>query len=74
MTQRSTLLNVLYNNKMTGKDIFQQLFSKQKPSSIFRFLDNNSSMKEDIKIMSSVPLNIFLPAALKEIYHAVTKK
>ena len=70
----STLLNVLYNNKMTGKDIFQQLFSKQKPSSIFRFLDNNSSMKEDIKIMSSVPLNIFLPAALKEIYHAVTKK
>ncbi len=70
----STLLNVLYNNRMTGKDIFQQLFSKQKATSILRFLDNNSSIKEDIKIMSSVPLSIFLPAALNELFNAVKKK
>ena len=64
----ATLLNVLQNKKMIGKEIFQQLFTKHKTHKILRFLDNESSLKEEIQIMSSVPFGIFLPAALQELF------
>jgi lycopene beta-cyclase len=64
----ATFLNVLFNKKLSGKDIFQQLFSKQKTPTLLRFLDNNSNLKEEIQIMKSVPINVFLPAALKELF------
>ena len=64
----ATLLNVLHHNKMMGKDVFQKLFTKQKATKLLRFLDNESNLKEEIQIMSSVPLNIFLPAAISEFF------
>jgi lycopene beta-cyclase len=64
----STLLNVLINGKMSGREVFYQLFSKQKIKTILRFLDNESSLGEDLKILGSVPTSIFLPAALKELF------
>ena len=64
----ATLLNVLVNRKMTCRDVFYLLFSKQKASTILRFLDNETTLGEDLKILSSVPTNIFLPAALKQFF------
>ena len=64
----ATLLNVLVSKKMSGRDVFNDLFSKQKASTILRFLDNETTLGEDLKILSSVPTNIFLPAALKELF------
>jgi lycopene beta-cyclase len=32
-----------------------------------QFLDNETNLLQDFKIMSSVPTNIFLPAAIKEL-------
>jgi len=64
----ATLLNVLVNKKMTGRDVFYYLFSKQKATTILKFLDNETSLAEDLKILSSVPTSIFLPAALKELF------
>jgi len=63
------LLNVLYNKKMSGDKLFAELFKKNPVQSILKFLDNESSFKEELKIMNSVPLVTFLPAALKEIFH-----
>lgn len=63
----SVLLNVLQNKKMEGAAIFSSIFKGNKPQNVLQFLDNDSSFLQDLKIMSSVPTSIFLPAALKEL-------
>lgn len=63
----SILLNVLYNRKMSGDKLFSQLFKRNPPATILKFLDNETTFKEELKIMNSVSLSTFLPAAMKEI-------
>ena len=70
----STLLNVLQNKKMEGKEIFQNLFTKQKTPTLLRFLDNDSNLNEELKVMSSVPFTVFLPAVIKEIFSSFKRK
>jgi lycopene beta-cyclase len=65
----SVLLQVLQQKKMQGADIFTAIFKKNKPQTVLQFLDNNSVFLQDLKIMSSVPTFVFLPAAIKEILH-----
>lgn len=65
----AVLLNVLHHQKMSGDEIFKSIFSKNKTETVLRFLDNESSIVEDVKIMNSVPTNIFLPAAMFELSH-----
>jgi lycopene beta-cyclase len=65
----AVLLNVLHHQKMSGDEIFKSIFSKNKTESVLRFLDNESTILEDLKIMNSVPTNIFLPAAMFELSH-----
>ena len=64
----SVLLNVLRNKKMNGDKLFAQLFQNNTPQTILKFLDNETSFKEELKIMNSVSLSAFLPAAIKEIF------
>lgn len=64
----SVLLHVLHYNKMPGWKIFADIFQKNKPATVFDFLDNNSNLLQDIQIMRSVPTSIFLPAAFKEMF------
>lgn len=63
----SVLLNVLYNKKVPGRDIFASIFAKNPPQRVLRFLDNESSLAEDLQIMASVPSRHFLPAAFHEM-------
>ena len=63
----NTLLHILYNNKLQGKRIFTNLFQKNKPQSVLRFLDNETTLKEELKIISSLPTWPFLKAALKQL-------
>lgn len=70
----STLLNILQNKKLGGNAIFTSLFKYNPPQRILKFLDNETSFTEDLKIMNSVPVKVFLPAAMKEMIHAVTGK
>ena len=60
----SVLLRVLQDQKLDGATIFTAIFSKNPPDRVFRFLNNESSLIDDLHIMSSVPTRIFLPAAL----------
>jgi len=62
----NTLLHILYNNKLQGKKIFTSLFQKNKPQSVLRFLDNETTLIEELKIISSLPTVPFLKAALKQ--------
>lgn len=62
------LLNVLKNKKADGNKVFTQLFKNNSPQTILKFLDNETNLKEELKIMNSVSLSTFLPAALKQVF------
>ncbi len=63
----NTLLNILYKRQSYASDIFSDLFKKNKPQQVFKFLDNETTFGEELKIMSTVPFTIFLPAALRQL-------
>jgi lycopene beta-cyclase len=63
----NTLLHILYFQTLPGKKIFTDLFRKNKPQQVLRFLDNESSWKDEWKIISSLPTRPFLKAAMKQI-------
>jgi lycopene beta-cyclase len=61
----STLLDILKNKTLSGDIIFSQLFKKNKPQPVLRFLDNESSLSDELKITTSLPVWPFLKAALR---------
>ncbi len=61
------LLNVLDRNRLQGSQIFETLFKKHPVSRILRFLDDETTFWEDLKIMYSVPSLPFLKA-VREIF------
>lgn len=63
----NTLLEILYHNKVPGKQIFTRLFIKNKPQQVLRFLDNESTVRDELKIISSLPVWPFFKAAMKQI-------
>lgn len=63
----NTLLEILYYNKVPGKKIFTQLFKKNKPQQVLRFLDNETTMREELKLISTLPVWPFFKAAMKQI-------
>lgn len=63
-----TLLNVLLNKKLNGDEVFSMIFKNNSPNDVLAFLDNGSDFIIELKIMSSVPTSIFLPAAFKEMF------
>lgn len=63
----ATLLRVLSERKVPGFSVFADLFKKNPATRVLRFLDNETSLQEEIKIMSSVPTTIFFPAAIKQM-------
>lgn len=63
----SVLLNVLATGKLPGKKVFADLFRKNKPVHILQFLNNESSLATDLRIISSLPTLPFLKAGLQEI-------
>ncbi len=65
----STLLRILQQNKMGGGKIFASLFKKNSPQQILKFLDNETSLSEELKIMSTVPAAVFMPAIFRELFN-----
>ncbi|GAC1530490.1 MAG: lycopene cyclase family protein [Sediminibacterium sp.] len=64
----SVLLQVLHYRKMKGHRIFAGIFRQNPPERVLRFLDNETSLGDDLRIMRSVPTGVFLPAAMREIF------
>lgn len=64
----NTLLNILYHKKLGGDKIFADLFKKNPPHRVLRFLDNETNLSEELKLMSTVPTGVFLPAAMRELF------
>ena len=67
----STLLHILANEKLEGKEVFTQLFLKNKASKVFKFLDNETNIQEDLKIINSLPKKEFFKAGIKELFKMI---
>ncbi|GAA4745629.1 lycopene cyclase family protein [Flavisolibacter ginsenosidimutans] len=61
----SVLLHILQNNTLAGNVIFSTLFQKNKAADVLTFLNNESSLQQELKIISSLPTMPFLKAAAK---------
>lgn len=64
----STLLNLLTNEHLVGADFFSTLYKNNSAAAIFKFLDNETSLTEELKIMNTAPRWLFTKAAFKEIF------
>ncbi|HWJ91762.1 MAG TPA: lycopene cyclase family protein [Flavisolibacter sp.] len=63
----SILLNILHHKVLTGESIFTRLFEKNAPARVLKFLDNETSLAEELKIISSLPTMPFLKAAIEQM-------
>jgi lycopene beta-cyclase len=62
-----TLIDVLLSKKLNGKAIFTKIFEKNDPEKILAFLGNESTLLEDITIMTSLPLKPFLTSGVQQL-------
>ncbi len=62
----STLLHILSRKLLEGKAIFSDLFEKNKATTVLKFLDNETGISEELKLLNSLPKKIFIKAGFKE--------
>ena len=62
------LLDILAKKNHVGSLIFSAMFKKGNPSLIFKFLDEETSLTEDIKVILKCPTILFLKALFSRIY------
>ena len=62
------LLDILHRKNELGAAIFSALFKKENPKLIFKFLDEETSLKEDIQVILKCPKRLFLNALFRVIF------
>lgn len=65
--QDSVLLNVMQHHRHSVDDIFTRLFERNPHHQILKFLDEDTTLTEDLRIMSTVPLGPFTRGAVDVI-------
>lgn len=58
------LLQVLIDQNIAGNEVFEALFRKNHPQKMLRFLDEKTTWKEDLGIMTTVPTLPFVRAVI----------
>jgi len=58
-------LQVFIDQKIAGSKVFESLFFKNSPQKMLRFLEEKTSLWEDLSLMLTVPTFPFLSAAIK---------
>ena len=64
----SVLLNILNHKTLEGRFIFRQLFKKNQPEVILRFLDNETNLAEEFRLLNSLPQWPFMKAGVAEFF------
>lgn len=62
------LLYLLHSGKLSGQKIFATLFKRNRVETIFDFLNEESSLRQETRVFSTLPLLPFLMASIKKIY------
>jgi lycopene beta-cyclase len=63
----SVLLHILYHDQLPGKEIFTDLFKFNSAPAVLKFLDNETSLTEEWKIISTLPTMPFMKAAVSRM-------
>lgn len=61
------LMNVILTGKKGGLEVFESLFAQNKLQHLFAFLDEETNLFQDLKIMNSVPKKAFIKAVIEEL-------
>jgi lycopene beta-cyclase len=61
-------LDVLGKHNNEGAILFSSMFKKANTTTIFRFLDEDSTLVEDLKVILSVPSKRFIQALLRRLF------
>ncbi len=69
----SVFLHVLAENFHPADEIFSDLFLKNTPDKILKFLDEETTLSEDLKILYNLPTIPFLKGAFKTFYNPGVK-
>ncbi|TPG32366.1 lycopene cyclase family protein [Flavobacterium pectinovorum] len=62
------LLDILYRHNELGSSIFSSLFRKGQPAMIFKFLDEETTLIEDLKVILKCPKVPFIKALFRVIF------
>jgi lycopene beta-cyclase len=62
------LINVLHERKSTGHTVFGMLYKRNKLPQLLKFLNEDTNLWEEIKIMNTVPKSAFMKAVWEEIF------
>jgi lycopene beta-cyclase len=61
-------LDVLYRRNDLGSTIFSSLFRKGNPTLVFKFLDEETSLLEDLQVIRKCPKTLFIKALFGRIF------
>ncbi|MBC7919601.1 MAG: lycopene cyclase [Ferruginibacter sp.] len=70
----SALLNVMQERRYEAREIFTQLFRKNPPATVLRFLDESTTFPQELRIMASVPPRPFLAAVAEVVWKRVRSR
>jgi lycopene beta-cyclase len=62
------LIDILYQTNQHGSAIFSSMFKTGKAALIFKFLDEETSFWEDLKVIWMCPKGLFIKALLRRIF------
>ncbi|OXA79320.1 lycopene cyclase family protein [Flavobacterium frigidimaris] len=62
------LLDILYRHNELGSPIFSSLFKKGNPALVFKFLDEETSLMEDLQVIVKCPKTPFLKALFRVLF------
>jgi len=62
------LLDILYRHNELGSTIFSSMFKKGNPALIFKFLDEETTLIEDLKVILKCPKMPFIKALFRVIF------
>lgn len=63
----SVLLNILHHGTLEGWYVFRELFRKNKASTILRFLDNETTLAQEFRLLNTLPQWPFMKAGIREL-------
>jgi lycopene beta-cyclase len=64
----ATLLEVLYHNNATGHKVFYKMYKKNNLPDLLKFLDEETSLPEDVSIMIHMTSISFVSAFIKQLF------
>jgi len=66
------LLDILYKNNHLGRSIFEAMFKKRNPQTILKFLDEETTFLEELKIIWACPKWPFMKAFINRVLNRST--